>query len=297
MRIQAQLGGQNRIIELPDGSTPEQIDEVLNHASSQFGGNAPQILPAEIFVYLFLAILAALFVRALFFRSITIYDFQKGLLYRKGAFIKILGAGKHYYRKSSSVIHVIDTRKTLVNLPGQEILTKDNVNIKITLVGFYELTDPAKAKHQSEDFVTEFYNHAQIMLRNLVGGFTIDELLEKKGEIDAQLLTAISDKANDLGLTVSTLSVKDIMLPANLKKAFSGILEAQKEAQRQLEKARGEQAVLRNLANSSSMYESNPKLLQARLVQALSTGNNSIVFNAEDKVVVPEKSVTKKAEG
>ncbi len=89
---------------------------------------AQQIQPTEIFVYLFLAILAALFVQALFFRSITIYDFQKGLLYRKGAFIKILGAGKHYYRKSSSVIHVIDTRKTLVNLPGQEILTKDNVS-------------------------------------------------------------------------------------------------------------------------------------------------------------------------
>ena len=241
-------------------------------------------------VLLLVTLVAALYCWARFFAAVTIYDFQKGLLYKKGSFVKTLNAGKYYYLKSNSAIQVIDTRKTLVTLPGQEILTKDNVNIKITLVGFYEVTDPVKAKHQSENYVTEFYNLSQIILRDLVGAVTIDELLEKKGEIDIQLLAGVSEKAKGLGLTISTLSVKDIMLPANLKKAFSGILEAQKEAQRQLEKARGEQAVLRNLANSSGMYESNPMLLQARLVQALSTGNNSIVFNADDKMVIKEKS-------
>jgi regulator of protease activity HflC (stomatin/prohibitin superfamily) len=243
-------------------------------------------------VLLLITLAAALYCWVRFFAAVTIYDFQKGLLYKKGSFVKTLSAGKYYYLKSNSAIQVIDTRKTLVTLPGQEILTKDNVNIKITLVGFYEVADPVKAKHQSENYITEFYNISQIILRDLVGAVTIDELLEKKGEIDTQLIAAVSEKATGLGLTVSTLSVKDIMLPANLKKAFSGILEAQKEAQRQLEKARGEQAVLRNLANSSGMYETNPMLLQARLVQALSTGNNSIVFNADDKMTVKEKTKT-----
>ena len=241
-------------------------------------------------VYLILvALLGALYCWSRFFAVVTIYDYQKGLFYKKGSFVKILSAGKYYYLKSNSAIEVIDTRKTLVTLPGQEILTKDNVNIKITLVGFYEVTDPVQAKHQSENYVTEFYNLSQIILRDLVGAVTIDELLEKKGEIDTQLLTNISEKVKGLGLTISSLAVKDIMLPANLKRAFSGILEAQKEAQRQLEKARGELAVLRNLANSSGMYETNPMLLQARLVQALSTGNNSIVFNADDKMTIKDK--------
>lgn len=80
------------------------------------------------------------------------------------------------------------------------------------------------------------------------------------------------------------------MLPANLKKAFAGILEAKKEAQKQLEKARGEQAVLRNLANSSAMFDGNPMLLQARIIQSLSNGNNTVIFNAPDNdIVVPKK--------
>lgn len=242
-----------------------------------------------LFVLLFILLLIVFSFWVRLFDFLTIYEFQKGILYKNGSFVKILDAGKHYYHKSNSMIHVLDIRKSLINLPGQEVLTKDNVSIKITLVGFYEITDPIKAVHQSENYVTEFYNLSQIVLRNLVGAVSIDELLEKKGEIDAQLLAGVSEKAKDLGLTVSTLSVKDIMLPANLKKAFSGILEARKEAQRQLEKARGEQAVLRSLANSSSMYESNPMLLQARLVQALSTGNNNIVFNVDDKITLKEK--------
>lgn len=240
-------------------------------------------------VLLLITLTAALYCWVRFIASITVYEFQKGLLYKKGSFVKLLGAGKYYYLKTSSTVQVVDTRKTLITLPGQEILTKDNVNVKLTLVSFYEVLDPVKAKHQSENYVTEFYNLSQIVLRDLVGSVTIDELLEKKGEIDSQLLASVSEQAKALGLTVSTLSVKDIMLPANLKKAFSGILEAQKEAQRQLEKARGEQAVLRNLANSSSMYENNPMLLQARIIQTLSTGNNTIVFNADDKVIMKEK--------
>lgn len=242
-----------------------------------------------LFVLLFILLLIVFSFWVRLFDFLTIYEFQKGILYKNGSFVKILDAGKHYYHKSNSMIHVLDIRKNLINLPGQEVLTKDNVSIKITLVGFYEITDPIKAVHQSGNYVTEFYNLSQIVLRNLVGAVSIDELLEKKGEIDAQLLAGVSEKAKDLGLTVSTLSVKDIMLPANLKKAFSGILEARKEAQRQLEKARGEQAVLRSLANSSGMYESNPMLLQARLVQALSTGNNNIVFNVDDKITLKEK--------
>lgn len=235
-----------------------------------------------------IALVAGFYLWLRLLASVTIYEFQKGLLYRRGSFVKLLGAGKHYYMRTRSVIEVMDMRKSLVTLPGQEVLTKDNINIKITLAGFYEISDPVRAKHLSSNYLAEFYSLSQILLRDLVSAVTLDALLEKKGEIDTQLLAGITGKAAALGLHVSALSIKDIMLPANLKKAFSGVLEAQKEAQRQLEKARGEQAVLRNLANSSSLYENNPMLLQARLVQALSGGNNSIVFGAGDKAALKE---------
>ncbi|MEI7668978.1 MAG: SPFH domain-containing protein, partial [Pseudomonadota bacterium] len=126
-------------------------------------------------VLFFITLFVTLYCWGRFFAAVIIYDFQKGLLYKKGSFIKTLNAGKYYYFKLNSAIQVIDTRKTLVTLPSQEILTKDNVNIKITLVGFYQVADPVKAKHQSGNYVTEFYNLSQIILRNLVGAVTIDE--------------------------------------------------------------------------------------------------------------------------
>lgn len=219
---------------------------------------------------------------SLFFTKEVVYEYQKGLLYKGGRFVKALDAGVYRYLRGRASISIIDVRKQLVTLPGQEILTKDNVSIKISLVGFYEVSDPVKACHQSSDYLSEFYSIAQIVIRNIVSSVTIDELLERKSNIDASLLEGVSGRGADIGLTVSGLSVKDIMLPSNLKKAFSGVLEAQKEAQRLLEKARGEQAVLRNLANSAGLYEGNPMLLQARLIQALSTGNNSIVFGVDE---------------
>ena len=242
---------------------------------------------------LFLIILALFFGFVLYARyvsRIVVYEFQKGLLYKKGSFVKLLGPGQYRYIKPRTDIQLIDVRRQLVLLPGQDILTKDNISLKFSLCGFIEVTDPVKAKHQTANYLSEFYNHAQIALRDIVASFTIDELLEKKGEIDAQLLAKVTDKASALGLTVSSLAVRDVMLPANLKKAFAGILEARKEAQKQLEKARGEQAVLRNLANSSAMFDGNPMLLQARIIQSLSSGNNTVIFNAPDNdIIVPKK--------
>lgn len=217
-----------------------------------------------------------------FFTTLVVYEFQTALLYKDGHFVEVLGPGKHRYPAWEKSVKILDVRRNLVTLPGQEVLTKDDVSIKISLAGFYQVSDPVKACHQSVDYVSEFYNIAQIALRNIVSVVTIDELLERKSDIDARLLEGVSAAASDIGLTVSALSVRDIMLPSNLKKAFSGILEARKDAQKQLEKARGEQAVLRNLANSSGMYEGNPMLFQARLIQALSTGNNSIVLGVDE---------------
>lgn len=231
---------------------------------------------------LFIAVAAALAAGAYLrlVARVVVYDFQKGLLYKNGAFQMLLGPGTYRFLKTGTDIQVVDGRRTMIALPGQEILTKDNISLKLSLCGFYEVTDPVKAKHQSQNYLTEFYSHAQLALRDVVAGYTIDELLEKKGEIDAQLAARTAGAAAALGLSVSALAVKDIMLPANLKRAFAGIIEAKKDAQKQLEKARGEQAVLRNLANASNMFDGNPMLLQARIIQSLSAGGNTVIFNA-----------------
>lgn len=234
------------------------------------------------------ALVVAGFLIARLFSTLTIYEYQRGIFYRDGVFAGVKGAGKYRYWKARSSVQVVDVRKAMLAIPGQEILTKDNINLKISLVGAYEISDPVRALHGSLSYVADLYSLAQVVLRDLVAQVTMDELLEKQRDLDAKLLAAVSEGAAQLGITVGQLAVKDIMLPANLKRAFSAVLEAKKDSLRQLEQARGEQAVLRSLANSSALYENNPSLLQARLVQALSAGNNSIVFGGDGKVVVKD---------
>jgi regulator of protease activity HflC (stomatin/prohibitin superfamily) len=218
--------------------------------------------------------------------STIIYQYQKGLLFKDGLLVKQLDAGHYRYFGKRSSIEVFDMRKRALQLSGQEILTKDNIGIRITVVGQIQITDAQKIMKTTESYMADVYAVAQLCLRDVVGEVTLDELLATKSVLDQKMQNDAAAKCSDLGVAVSGLAVRDIMLPANLKKAYGGVLEAQKDALRNVEKARGEQAVLRSLANSSKLYSENPLLLQARVIQALATGNNSIVFGADEQIAV-----------
>ncbi len=220
---------------------------------------------------------------------VTVYEYQKGLFYKNGKLDRIVDAGTYRFLETINKIEVVDTRKRELLISGQEILTRDNIGVRVSVVGSVQIVDPTKAIHQSENYLGDIYKFGQLAMRDAVGAVTLDELLDNKTQFDAQIQQKVALAAAELGAVVSGLAVRDIMLPANLKKAYSGVLEAQKEAQKNLEKARGEQAVLRSLANSAKMYDEMPALLQARVIQALGTGNNSIVFGADDKVNIAKK--------
>jgi regulator of protease activity HflC (stomatin/prohibitin superfamily) len=224
------------------------------------------------------------------FSTTVIYDYENGLLYKNGAFVKLLGAGVYRLNTRRSKIETVDMRKQPLTLSGQDILTKDHVNVRVTLVGQFQIFDVQLAVRAIASHQAELYTMAQLAVRDHVGSMALEEILQRKSDLDAMLLKTVAEGAKTLGLTILALAVRDVMLPANLKKAFSGALEAQKEAQRQLEVARGEQAVLRSLANSARLYENNPMLMQARIIQALSTGNNSIVFGADEKITLKPKA-------
>jgi len=231
---------------------------------------------------------------ALYFYSLlgktTVFEFQRGLLFTRGKFVKMLAAGRYRYLRSISQIVVLDVRRKYFTIPGQEVLTKDNVNIKISLTGFYEITDVYKAYTKSESYQSELYDMAQIALRNLVAGYEIDALLEAREKIGELLLSQIGGKLDALGLKVEIIGIRDIMLPGALKSAYAGAVEAKKDALKQLEKARGEQAVLRSLANSAKMLEENPGLLSLRMLQAISNSSgNTVVFGSGGEPVLAAK--------
>jgi len=221
---------------------------------------------------------------------ITLYDYEKGLHYKNGRLIGLVGEGRHLVFRSFSSIERVDVRKASLCVPAQEVFTKDKIFVKVTLGGQYRIVDPIRARHVSAHAETQFYSRVQIALRDEVALLTIDAFLDERKDVASRIEKYVQSSTEELGLSVESITIKDIIVPASIRRAYAGILEAQKEARKKLEQARGEQAVLRNLANSSAMYDKNPALLQARLIQALSSGHNSIVFNAKSGLTIEPNS-------
>ncbi len=220
-------------------------------------------------------------------QDIVIYDYQSALKYRDGRLVGELGPGRHRVSRKREHVTIHDLRRQTITMAGQEILTKDSVAVRISVFGTYAIADAKTMVAASQDIWTEFHTAGQMALRGLIAGLTLEELLAGRPELDAQLKEQVAPVATGLGLTLLTLAVRDVMLPAQLKRAMQSVVEAQKSAQAALETARGEAAVLRSLANTAKMYDGNPSLLQARLLQAVSEGGNSIVFGADGLTARP----------
>lgn len=204
-----------------------------------------------------------------------------GLLYHRGRFARTLTPGRHVcWGRHFSVVPV-DLRRTLMTIAGQDVLTSDNVGLKLSLVLGYQVADPVTAAHASQNWMADLYHVAQLALRAVVNGVAVESLLCQRLEIGGQLLARVQPEAARIGVTVHTVEVKDVMFPVELKRAFADVLKAKQEGQAALERARGESAALRNLANAARLMEGNPALLNLRLIQSVTAaqaGGNTLVL-------------------
>ncbi len=198
-----------------------------------------------------------------------------GLLYHKGKFVGVLGAGRHIRWGRYFSLGAQDLRKGALVVAGQEVLTADNVGLKISLLVNYQVADPAKAAHESQNWQSDLYNGAQIALRAVVSGVAVEALLNQRLELGAQLLARVQQDSAKIGINLLAVEVKDVMFPAELKRAFAEVLKAKQEGQAALERARGESASLRNLANAARVLEGNPALMNLRLMQSLSAAQSA----------------------
>ena len=220
----------------------------------------------------------------------VVHDFEAGILYRKGRFTAILPAGRYVCIESFSSILRYDLRTKDLYIPNLQIITKDKIAIKVTIQFLYRVTDPLIVQNLSFYLDGELRTYAAGVVSAAIAPLTLDEFLERSVDMDAAMVASLAEKTQRLGFEIKHVVLRDVILPANLKRAYAGLLEAKKDALKKLEQARGEQAVLRNLANSSAMYDKNPMLLQARLIQALSSGTNTIVFKAGEGLSLPQES-------
>jgi regulator of protease activity HflC (stomatin/prohibitin superfamily) len=220
--------------------------------------------------------------------KVTIYEYQKGLRYRDGKFIGLLDPGAYWIYSRVTAVVPVDMRTRFVSIASQEILTKDAVTVKMSLAVQYAIEDPDRAINGVEKYYDGIHLALQIALRDIVSSLAIDELLEGRNGISGRLMEMTSEKIKALGIRLESVDIKDITLPGDLKKIFAQVVTARKEGQAALEKARGETAALRSLANVAQLLEKNPALLNLRVIQTLEgSKGNTVVMGGFPPGIVP----------
>ena len=213
-----------------------------------------------------------------FRHKIVIRDYEAGLLYKHGKFVRQLGPGRHIVWGFGIAVSTFDLRKRAIAVAGQELLSADNLGLKLSLSITAQVADPLKAAHEVQDWNAHLYNTVQIALRSVVGAQPAEALLGNRLNIAQQLVQAVQPEAEKIGVNVHAIEVKDVMFPGELKRVFAEVLKARQEGQAALERARGESAALRNLANAARLLENNPALHNLRLLQSISAAGNTLVM-------------------
>jgi regulator of protease activity HflC (stomatin/prohibitin superfamily) len=217
---------------------------------------------------LLVLLLAALLLARVAGRT-TVYEYERGLRFSRGRFTGVLGPGIYRYLSHATRIQKVDIRPTQVAVAGQEVLSADGVAVKASIAATSRVVDPERAVLGTAHYPTAIYTEVQLALRAVVAGLPVEELLARRAELSAQLKAIAAERLAPIGIELQEAAVRDLTFPGELKKIFSQVVKARQEGLAALEKARGETAALRNLANAAQMIQRNPHLMQLRLLQIL----------------------------
>jgi len=206
-----------------------------------------------------------------------VYDYQRAVLYRRGRRVRTLGAGVYWLVRGVSSATVLDVRSRVAVVAGQEILTADSVPLRVSVTLRYRIVRPEQTIEVTASINDTLHAETQLALRDLVGAIPVEEIMPQRQRLTEGLQAAMAPRLAALGLELEEAGVRDVTFPGPLKQLFAQVVEARQAAQAALEKARGETAVLRHLANTARLLESNPVLITLRTLDAAAQGRGTIV--------------------
>jgi regulator of protease activity HflC (stomatin/prohibitin superfamily) len=222
--------------------------------------------------------------------KVTIFDWQTAVLYHNGVFKRSLEPGKHRFFVPPHSWVVFDRRPQFLTVPGQEVLSRDALGLKITLVAEYRIEDAAKlmrsfALASQAEVGNAIYPLIQLPIREAAATYTLDELIQNRDALPELVRAASAERLAAAGIKLMKVAVRDIMIAKELRDAYAANAIAQKTAAATLERARSEVASMRALANAARMAQGNPELMQLRALQAMQTseGRHTIIFDFSGK--------------
>ncbi|HEY4371126.1 MAG TPA: slipin family protein [Burkholderiales bacterium] len=203
--------------------------------------------------------------------GVMVPQHQVAVLYVDGKVYGLLAAGMHAYWRAGREIRadIVDLRMQVLEVAGQEILTRDKVALRVNLTAGYRISDVLTAYARQAKPVDYLYKELQFGLRAAVGTRTLDELLEDKGALDATVNAHIQRRVAGFGLEVESVGVKDIILPGEMKVLLAKVVEAEKAAQANVIRRREETAATRSLLNTAKVMEDSPIALRLKELESL----------------------------
>lgn len=196
-------------------------------------------------------------------------QYQRGVMFTLGKFSGVKNPGWRLVIPIFQRMVKVDLRTKVVDVPDQEAITKDNVSVRVNAVIYYKVSDAAKSIIEVENFYFAVSQLAQTSMRNIVGEVDLDELLLNRDEI-ALKIKEIVDKASDpWGILVEGLELKDIGLPADMKRTMAKAAEAEREKRAIIINSEGELAAASNVSKAAKMLSESPGALHLRTLQSI----------------------------
>jgi regulator of protease activity HflC (stomatin/prohibitin superfamily) len=218
-------------------------------------------------------------------------EWERGVFLRLGKFQAVRGPGITIVIPMIERIYRINTRVITVDVPPQDIITKDNVTLKVNAVVFFRILGPREAVINVEDFYSATYQKAQTVLRNVLGQFELDDLLSERDTINHRLQSILDAETDQWGIKVDSVEIKHVDLPQEMQRAMARQAEAERERRSKIIAAEGEFQASTRLAEAADIMGQHPIALQLRFLQTLAevaTENNStLVFPLPIDLVRP----------
>ena len=246
------------------------------------------------------AIIVAVVIIALmlFFSSVrVVQQYERGVIFVLGRLTGAKGPGIFFVPPFISRIIKVDLRIVTLTVPPQEVITRDNVTIKVTAVVYFYVVNPSAAVVNVMNFIQATTQIGQTTLRNVLGQSDLDELLSQRNKINRELQAIIDEHTERWGVKVTAVEIKDVELPTTMQRAMAKQAEAEREKRAKIIHAEGELQASTQLAQAANVIGSQPATLQLRYLQTLTEiaveKNSTIIFPLPIDLIEPLLGIVK----
>ena len=201
-------------------------------------------------------------------------EYERGVIFRLGRLVGAKGPGLFFVVPVIDKMTKITLRTMVLDVPVQEVITKDNVPVKVNAVCYFRVIDPTKAVVEIENYIFGTSQISQTTLRSVVGQADLDELLQMREKINSKLQQIIDQQTDPWGIKVSIVEVKDVQIPEQMQRAIAAQAEAERDRRAKVINAEGEFQAAEKLSQAAGIMGKNPQTLQLRYLQTVSEISN-----------------------